>query len=439
MNKIKELIKTGEGYFLEFKEKIGSDLGKEICAFANSDGGQIILGVSDDKKIKGFALTNKDKSKIQDIVRNFDPEFSVDIEEKENLTIIKVLKGRNKPYSVGGKFYIRIGSNSQRMNRNELKKFFQKQRLFSFDEIPNEEFNLENDFDELKFKKYLNLAKITSNKNNEIILKNLGLLKEGNIVNAGVLLFSHRISKFLLQGKVTCVLFEGNSRVNIIDKKEFDGDLISNYENAYNFILSKLNTRYIIEEKRVEELELPKSAIREALMNAFCHRDYFSKGNIQINIFIDRVEIKSPGGLVEGLTEKDLGNVSLSRNPLLFDLISRTPYVERAGTGIERMRSAMKKYGLKINFENVGFFNVIFSRKVQDGGLNISKNAGKNAGKKERQKLILEKIKEGNFNQREFALEIGVNKSTIERDLKKLKNKINFVGSKKGGYWKLNE
>jgi predicted HTH transcriptional regulator len=76
-----ELIKIGEGYTVEFKEKLNDSLGKEVCAFANASGGKIILGVSDNGDIKGIKLENHDISRIQDIARNMDPAFFVNIEK----------------------------------------------------------------------------------------------------------------------------------------------------------------------------------------------------------------------------------------------------------------------------------------------------------------------------------------------------------------------
>jgi len=97
-----DIIKTGEGYTLEFKESINSNLGKSICAFANAQGGKIILGVKDNGEIKGIKLDNKDISKIQDIARNMNPSFNVQIEQIKNLAIIYVSDGKEKPYTING-------------------------------------------------------------------------------------------------------------------------------------------------------------------------------------------------------------------------------------------------------------------------------------------------------------------------------------------------
>lgn len=118
-SKIRELIETDEGYNLEFKEKIGSNLDKEICVFANAKGGKIILGVEDSGKIINFKLSNSDVSRIQSIARNMDPSFKIDIEKIGELNVIDVPEGKNKLYSVGGKFYLRVGANSQQMERND--------------------------------------------------------------------------------------------------------------------------------------------------------------------------------------------------------------------------------------------------------------------------------------------------------------------------------
>src|SRR3989339_76062 len=284
------LIKTGEGLMLEFKEGFNLPaLGKEICAFANSNGGKIILGVNDEGQVKGFNLSNFQTSQIQQIARSMDPSFEVLVDKVDNLVVINVNEGKNKPYSINSKFYLRVGANSQKLKRDELREFFKEEGLISFDEKPNKDFDLEEDFDENKFKNFLKLAKITDNQDKISILKNLGLIEKNNLVNAGVLLFCHRISKFFLQGKVTCVLFEGTSS-NIIDKKEFDADFISNYENAYNFIVSKLNTKFIIERYREEKLELPKDAFINASRIASFGSSNFSFLYLSIMNFVFNFE-----------------------------------------------------------------------------------------------------------------------------------------------------
>jgi len=200
-------------------------------------------------------------------------------------------------------------------------------------------------------------------------LENLYLLKDGHLKNAGVLLFCNKITKFFPQATITCVLYQGKTKYKILDRKEVDKDLYSNFKNVVVYIQSKLNTEFIIKGgPREERLELPKEALREGLLNAVAHRDYFVTGaNILVEIYSDRVEITNPGGLAKGLTKKDLGKRSLSRNNLLFDLMQRMGLVEKVGSGIVRMRNGMKEYGLKgPRFDiNDNWFTIIFDRPTE--------------------------------------------------------------------------
>ena len=180
-NNLLDLIKTGEGYTIELKESINSSLGKEICSFANAQGGKIIIGVEDKTNIvKGFKLTNKDKSKIQDIVRNIDPSFNVQIEQIQNIVIIYVPEGKNKPYTVNGHFYIRQGANSQQLNRNEIRSFFQKENLMHF-EKQTTDFN-KSDFSNKLLTNFKKKANLTISK--ESILNNLNLTTNDKLNNA---------------------------------------------------------------------------------------------------------------------------------------------------------------------------------------------------------------------------------------------------------------
>ena len=325
------------------------------------------------------------------------------------------------------------------MQRDEIKEFFHKEGLILFDEKPNIEFDLDKDFSHSKFKKFLDLAKITENQDFKIILENLSLIENNKLKNAGVLFFCDKIKKFFLQGTVACVLYEGDTKTNIIDHKIFDEDILSNNENAYNYILSKLNTNYIIGKEREEKLELPKEAIREALINAFVHRDYFSSGHIQVDIFIDRLEISNPGGLVSGLSEEDFGKVSLPRNPLIMDLMLRVSKVEKVGSGIRRIKDAMKEYSLKVEFIKTKFFRVVFRRKTLNKGLGGLGEGSVKSSVKSSVKII-ELMKENpEISIPEIAKNVNLTSRAVEKSIAKLKKKglVKRIGGAKGGHWKV--
>ena len=213
------LIEQGEGYNLEFKEAYSKNIAKDICAFANANGGRIILGVSDRGVVKGIQISNSLRSEIQDLARNFDPPLNIVLEPFGNIVIINVPEGVNKPYSTGGKFYLRYGTNSQQLGRDEIREFFQKEGLVLFDEKPNFDFDLDRDFDEYKFESFLKLSNISPVLDKSGILENLFLLKDGRLKNAGVLLFCRRVTKFFRQATVTCVLYQGQTKYKILDRK----------------------------------------------------------------------------------------------------------------------------------------------------------------------------------------------------------------------------
>ncbi|OGT92881.1 MAG: hypothetical protein A2298_02105 [Gammaproteobacteria bacterium RIFOXYB2_FULL_38_6] len=446
-----ELIKTQEGYTLEFKESLNHSIGREICALANASGGKIILGVKDDGTISGYHLTNKDKSIIQDTARNMDPALHLIIEKVSNLAVIYVPEGKEKPYTVNGHFYLRQGSNSQQLRRNEIRDLFQKENLVRFDRKANSDFNFTKDFDNKKFEAFVVKAGLDNSLPELHLLNNLGLMTEDRLNNTGVLFFAHTPSKFFLNSIIGCVLYKGKSKLKILDKKELDDDFVSNFNNAVIFTLRNLRTEYIIEKiTREEKPEISEEVLRELIINAMIHRDYFSEGRVIVEIFSDRIEISNPGSLL--FDKKELGNISLSRNPLLVDLVHRLDLVEKIGSGINKVRKILEG---EIKFElSSNWFRVIIKRKslpefVREDMTNYiipsqkpAKNQPKTSqkpAKNKRKLLILEAIKNNQFRKRSFSQKLGVNKSTIESDLEELKQerKINFKGPKKGGHWEI--
>lgn len=201
------LIAEGEGYNLEFKENYSSNIALEICAMANATGGRILIGVTDDNKIKPINVTNILKSEIMDLVRKFDPSLKITIENVVGVLMIIVPEGVDKPYSTGGKFYLRHGSNSQQLARTEIRDFFIKEGLVSFDDQTNNEFNLVKHLDQNIFNKFLEMTRISKIISVNDLLGNLNLIRDGKIKNAGVLIFSQEVTRFFRQATINCVFF----------------------------------------------------------------------------------------------------------------------------------------------------------------------------------------------------------------------------------------
>lgn len=159
---MKTALELGEGQFIEFKGAPDKSLSREMVAFANASGGMIYLGITDTRKIKGINITNKLKSQIQDSARNCDPPVAVLLTHLHNILTIEVKEGINKPYSCASGFYMRMGANAQKMNRDEILSLAIKTGKIRYDEQICGDFDWK-DFDEEKFEYYLKLAGISNN------------------------------------------------------------------------------------------------------------------------------------------------------------------------------------------------------------------------------------------------------------------------------------
>ena len=173
-------------------------------------------------------------------------------------------------------------------------------------------------------------------------------------------------------------LFKGTGKAYILDRKELTGNLLENVEEALLFLKKHLQLRWEITSqstRRKEILELPEIALREAMVNAVCHRDYLEQGaQVMVEIFDDRVEIYNPGGLPKGFPANEFGKRSVCRNPLIAGLLLRCNYIEKMGTGIERIRAALEKENCpEVNIRFNTMFTLEFPRPTyqnshEDGG-----------------------------------------------------------------------
>jgi ATP-dependent DNA helicase RecG len=269
---LKQIIQQGEGYNLEFKQAIpskASDLAKELCAFANASGGTILVGIDDKGGIVGVNISNSIRSEVQQVVNLLDPRLDIHISEIQlNNKIILCLKcndGPQKPYAVSGTIYVRNGPNSEKITSIEqIKKFFQQSGSIFFDTMSCSEFKYPEYFDFETFKTFLQKANITATISEKKILDNLRLTSSGDkLTNAAVMMFAKDVQRFIDHATITCVLFKGTDKRYILDKKEIEGNIVNQFEEALKYIISKLNLRYDIEDQpsgvRREVLEIPEA------------------------------------------------------------------------------------------------------------------------------------------------------------------------------------
>ena len=368
-DELRLILEEGEGYRIEFKEGL-SNLDREMTAFANSGGGRVFLGITDDKQVKGIRITNRLKSEIQDTARNCDPPVKVLFDVSGSVLIVNVREGTDKPYRCASGFYTRVGPSSQKMRRDEIVEFFRTEGKIRWDDLINLKFDYRKHFDPRKLDRFLHLAGISRVTNIPAILVNLGVAEkqEGKVIfnNAGILFFARHLDDVYRHTAVTCALYKGREKVDVLDRKDYNEDIVSNVDLTMNFLKQYIPVRYEMtgEPQRREIPEIPFEALREAVINAVCHRDYFERGsNVMVEMFDDRIEITSFGGLPRGMKPSDLGKKSVLRNPTLAGLLNRIHYIEKMGTGIRKIRLALRSAHVpQVRFECTGFFTAVFPR-----------------------------------------------------------------------------
>jgi predicted HTH transcriptional regulator len=178
---------------------------------------------------------------------------------------------------------------------------------------------------------------------------------KGRLANAAVLLFGKKPQKYFITSEVKCVQFYGNVvEKPMPDYQIYRGDVFELVDQATSFVMSRINnwvgTRAEGEKADIPTRpELPIDAVKEAIVNAVCHRDYTSNASVQVMLFRDRLEVWNPGTLPYGLTVQKLHgpHKSLPANPLLADPMYWNRYIEKVGTGTEDIINKCREYGLR--------------------------------------------------------------------------------------------
>ena len=361
------LVQEGEGTTLEFKEGVTSSLGREIVAFANTIGGKILLGVRDDGSTAGIRDTNSLRARIQDLAHNCDPPVPVVVEPFGNVVVVHVKESDSKPVQCSVGFFRRQGAVTQMLNRDEIRDLFRIEGSVRFDVSPCPGFAFPQDFDRDKFDTWRRLSGISRQAKDEDVLVSIEVAERANggllIRNVGALFFAKNPRQFFPHAYITCLLARGTEKVHVLDRKDFDGGIVSDIEDALRFVERNTRTAYRIEGLRRENVpEYPTRSLREAIANAVMHRDWLVGGaNVFVQVYSDRVEIVSPGGLPQGLTLANFGGRSIRRNALIADLLHRIDIIEKAGTGILRIRDEARNLNCpEPKFEANGFFTATF-------------------------------------------------------------------------------
>ncbi|MEW6295288.1 MAG: ATP-binding protein [Candidatus Diapherotrites archaeon] len=297
-----------------------------------------------------------------------------------------------------------------------------------FDELLCENFSIERDLNKEKLKDFLLKAGMPLDLIAEEALWQLGLIKEFNkemhVNNAYILFFALEPQKFVEQSCITCVRYQGNSMASVIDRKALQGDLLALVDEAESFVKRHTRLAYRFNGfKRIDVEEYPFNAVREAIINAVCHRKYFLKNNVFVNVFDDRIEVISPGSIPNNLSLKEVYGTSNPRNFKVVELFKKVHYIERLGSGLKRMDELMLLHGLKkpLYEANKAFFKAtFFGPKEKILGLVKSSNETdlRELGLNERQIKALNYLQKQAFTTRsDYQKQFKVSKMTAFRDL----------------------
>ena len=353
-----ERIEKGEDLHTEFKEHLPSneDLAKEIVAFANTDGGQIIIGVSDDGEIVGVSNPDEVLRRVDDVAYNrCEPPITVLPETVKvgdrDVVVINVPKGEQRPYRTSsGFFYIRSGSRVRQASRQELLRLFQATESIFYDEIEIAKASFD-DIDINYFEEFMERFYGFRPEEDQIFnyLKNLKIITEGRKPTlAGLLFFGINPQDYLPYAKITAAYIPGEDiSIPPADKKDFEGKIPEMLKDFMQYL-----RMYLREEHRIKSLEpevypeIPEEVIREAIVNAVAHRDYTVRAPIRVFIFRDRIEFHSPGKLPNSVTIESIkiGGAHVLRNPTIYNLLSKMGLVTDLGSGVMRIIRLVKEH-----------------------------------------------------------------------------------------------
>ena len=359
---IKDLIGEATEYDkkLALEEKKPKSWCKSVSAFANTFGGALIFGITNEGMVVGLENPEGDAEKISETIKTrLDPlpEFKLRFHKTEDgkvLVILDVYKGDETPYYYSGdgvlEAYVRVGNESVKATATELKRLVLRGKNTSYDS-QNSTYKVEDyAFSKLKerYKKW------TGNSFDDKDLISFGLVNEqGDLTNAGALLADESPIRC---SRLFCTRWNGLNKsggaVDALDDAEYSGSVISLIENGEAFIKRNCKMKWRKTANSREEMpEYVERSYHEALVNALAHRDYLVNGSeVHIDIYDDRMEIYSPGGMPDGSMIQDrdpLTVPSTRRNPVLADVFNRLGYMERKGSGFGKIISG---YEFQINY-----------------------------------------------------------------------------------------
>ena len=414
-------ILSGESKVIEYKRNFTKSLLKTVSAFANYHDGVIIIGIQDDKKVVGVENPKELRLNIENSINdNIKPspyyEIKTDKLERKDIIIINVYKGENTPYIIRNKAYKRSDTFTVRTDSISYQNLILAGRNKGYDSLLSTDQNLTFNYFESKMKTILGIGSLSDD-----LLISLSLLENKKFNNAAALLSDYNpVNSSVIQ----MITYEDDTVLNIKDKIESKNvSILKQFDDCMDFYRKHINVSEVIEgdyRKTIEEI--PLVAYRESVANLIVHRDYLKNVDARIEIFNDRIEVISPGGLPIGIIENEYldGRISNPRNKIISDIFLRLRVIEKLGTGIRRIKEYYRDYEAKPEFkitENsvtviLPKINRVLNRKIDLYSDRLSKN----------ESLIYDLLKNnGKMKRSEIEIKLGLKKSQTLELIKNLR------------------
>ena len=396
-----------------------------LAAFATSRGGVVHFGISPEGKPVGVCLgKNTLENLANDIKRHTDPpvfpSIQVEGEERSAVVHVSVEESPIKLVWAFGKPYKRVGRTNQAISREETLRLTEATTGRTWDALPCPGLR-EADLSREAIEDFLRRSGQDLSTSTDVVLKTLRLvLSDGALCNAAALLFAEDPRRHVLGAFTQCGRFRGDTTVDFIDQASTGEPLIQQYEAALAFVAKNTRQALKITGRPQHEVvpEYPDEALREALINAICHRNYAEAGNVQVRIFHSGLEIWNPGKLPHDLSVEALYTThpSRPRNRLIADAFHRAGLIEHWGTGTVRILRACEDRGMaRPEFRaEMGVFVVRFVSSVEQEAKDSA-----TPSLTDRQKKVLEYVRDhGSITVSKFQEIFGLKERQAQKDLR---------------------
>lgn len=470
---------SGESKNVEYKVAVpekSEKYMKTVVAFANGRGGRIVFGI-DDKTLDIVGIDTDHIYKTMDAITNaisdacepaIRPDVAMQTVQDKTVIVVEIFPGAERPYYIRSQgmvhgTYIRVAGTTRHAEGYMLKELILDGQNRHFDSeicqgITITDSEIEIFCKNLKETAIRNTWQETEKGKIKDITRNVliswGILREegGKVYPTNA--YALMTGRMFQQPVIQCGVFKGTNRAHFVDRREFEGSIQEQMEAAYQYVLEKINMGMTIKGMyRQDVYELPTDSIRELIANAVAHRSYLEPGNIQVALFDDRLEVTSPGMLLNNVTiAKMMEGYSKPRNPAIANAFAYMKIIEKWGTGIPRLFEACREYGLPkpdlIDFD--GDFRVNMYRRTEgEFGVNgattqttqTTQTTNRDpAGMSEEDISILKLIKKHPaMSQREYAEELGWTVNRVKYYLRKMKTQeiIRRIGNSHSGYWEV--